>query len=30
MTKGEKIWIKDLNSVLLSMLHRSDWCPAPV
>jgi hypothetical protein len=26
MTKGEKIRIKDLNSVLLSVLHRSDRC----
>jgi hypothetical protein len=26
MTKGEKIRIKDLDLVLLSMLHRSDRC----
>jgi hypothetical protein len=30
MTKGEKIRIKDFKSVLLSMLHRSDRCPAPL
>jgi hypothetical protein len=26
MTKGEKIWIKDIKLVLLTVLHRSDRC----